>query len=135
MTNKEWLATLSAEDFYKEFKKAEEEGQMWTSTSDYVIKWLDEERDQLAKKELKDHELFCNLSDPNLAEELISHLKEGSVKIFTFNYIYGDHFGIALVCGRSDVKRLIPTDMSPLHVDEIILQMYRESKEEQHGQI
>ena len=44
MKNKEWLATLSAEDFYKEFKKAEEEGRMWTSTSGYVIKWLDEER-------------------------------------------------------------------------------------------
>lgn len=44
MTNKEWLATLSAEDFYKEFKRAEEEGRMWTSTSGYVIKWLDEER-------------------------------------------------------------------------------------------
>ena len=36
MKNKEWLATLSA--------KAEEEGRMWTSTSGYVIKWLDEER-------------------------------------------------------------------------------------------
>ena len=44
MTNKEWLATLSAEDFYKEFKKAEEDGKSWTSTSGYVIKWLDEER-------------------------------------------------------------------------------------------
>ena len=44
MKNKEWLATLSAEDFYKEFKKAEEKGRMWTSTSGYVIKWLDEER-------------------------------------------------------------------------------------------
>lgn len=44
MTNKEWLATLSAEDFYKEFKRAEEVGKSWTSTSGYVIKWLDEER-------------------------------------------------------------------------------------------
>lgn len=44
MKNKEWLATLSAEDFYKEFKKAEEIGKRWTSTSGYVIKWLDEER-------------------------------------------------------------------------------------------
>lgn len=44
MKNKEWLATLSAEDFYREFKKAEKEGMMWTSTSGYVIKWLDEER-------------------------------------------------------------------------------------------
>lgn len=44
MTNKEWLATLSAEDFYKEFKRAEEVGKSWTSTSGYVIQWLDEER-------------------------------------------------------------------------------------------
>lgn len=44
MTNKEWLATLSAEDFYREFKRAEEVGKSWTSTSGYVIKWLDEER-------------------------------------------------------------------------------------------
>lgn len=44
MTNKEWLATLSAEDFYKEFKRAEDEGRSWTSTRGYVIQWLDEER-------------------------------------------------------------------------------------------
>ena len=44
MKNKEWLATLSAEDFYKEFKKAEEVGKRWTSTSGFVIQWLDEER-------------------------------------------------------------------------------------------
>ena len=44
MTNKEWLATLSAEDFYKEFKRAEEVGKRWTSTSGFVIQWLDEER-------------------------------------------------------------------------------------------
>lgn len=44
MKNKEWLATLSAEDFYKEFKRAEEEGKSWTSTRGYVIQWLDEER-------------------------------------------------------------------------------------------
>ena len=42
MTNKEWLATLSAEDFYYEFKKAEEEGRSWTSTTGYVIMWLNE---------------------------------------------------------------------------------------------
>ena len=44
MKNKEWLATLSAEDFYKEFKRAEEVGKRWTSTSGFVIQWLDEER-------------------------------------------------------------------------------------------
>ena len=44
MTNKEWLATLPAEQFYWEFKRAEEDGRMYTSTSQYVIKWLDEER-------------------------------------------------------------------------------------------
>ena len=44
MTNKEWLGTLSAEDFYWELKRAEEDGRAYTSTSQYVIKWLDEER-------------------------------------------------------------------------------------------
>ena len=44
MTNKEWLATLSAEDFYKEFKRAEEVGKSYNTTSGYVIQWLDEER-------------------------------------------------------------------------------------------
>ena len=43
MTNKEWLATLSAEEFYDEFKK-EEQHAMWDmNTRLAIIEWLDKE--------------------------------------------------------------------------------------------
>ena len=43
LTNKEWLATLSAEQFYDEFKKIENHFCFDTNARLAMIEWLDEE--------------------------------------------------------------------------------------------
>lgn len=43
MTNKEWLATLTAEEFFDEFKKAEQKARWDMNTRLAMIEWLDEE--------------------------------------------------------------------------------------------
>jgi hypothetical protein len=43
MTNKEWLTTLSAEEFFDEFKKAEQEMRFEINTRLAMIEWLDQE--------------------------------------------------------------------------------------------
>ena len=43
MTNKEWLATLTAEEFYNAFMQAIEKGKWDINTRLFVIDWLDEE--------------------------------------------------------------------------------------------
>ena len=45
MTNKEWLATLSAEQFYDEFKKIEHHMCFDINTRLAMIEWLDEEHE------------------------------------------------------------------------------------------
>ena len=44
MTNRDWLATLSDEEFYDSFKRVEQTEGMWSiDTRRYMIDWLDAE--------------------------------------------------------------------------------------------
>lgn len=44
MTNREWLATLSDEEFYDSFKRVEKTEGVWSiDTRGYMIDWLDAE--------------------------------------------------------------------------------------------
>lgn len=45
MTNKEWLASLSDEEFFDQFKKAEHEGLSDINTRLFVIEWLGKEHE------------------------------------------------------------------------------------------
>ena len=46
MTNKEWLSSLDAEDFYDMFKKAEEKGKWDINTRCFMIQWLNQKHTQ-----------------------------------------------------------------------------------------
>ena len=47
MTNKEWLSTLTAEQFYWEWVKAIKNVGIWsTNTPSAMIEWLDAEHDE-----------------------------------------------------------------------------------------
>ena len=42
MTNKEWLSSLSAQEFYDQLKRIENEKALWDINSRlYMIEWLD----------------------------------------------------------------------------------------------
>ena len=46
MKNKEWLATLSDEEFYQKFKEIEYAGRADINTRLFVIEWLGKEHDE-----------------------------------------------------------------------------------------
>ena len=60
MTNKEWLSTLSAQDFYDEFKAAEDDARWTTNTALTMIEWLDEEWKDNKKNPIIGEEMTYN---------------------------------------------------------------------------
>jgi len=54
MTNRDWLATLSDEEFYDSFKRVEKTEGMWsTDTRQYMIDWLDAEHADIREAKQK----------------------------------------------------------------------------------
>ncbi len=50
MKNKDWLATLSEQEFYDKLKEVEyTKGKMCTDTRMYMISWLEEDHDEGAE--------------------------------------------------------------------------------------
>ena len=117
LTNKEWLATLSAEDFYKEFKKAEEEGLMWTSTSGYVIKWLDEERSN-TRNEMTLNGAINELQNLRDAEDMPIY--------------YKPVFNAVIETISTDIKELYSSGFKDgcKHITELIIDMLKDKLRE-----
>ncbi len=54
MTNRDWLATLSDEEFYDSFKRVEKTEGAWSiDTRRYMIDWLDAEHADTLKAKLE----------------------------------------------------------------------------------